>query len=42
MRSDDAFRSLRQQQVERINEHVESTGTDAVFEVVEEVDLRRG
>jgi hypothetical protein len=41
MRSDDALRSLRKQQLERINEHVGSTGTDGVFEVVEVVDFRR-
>ena len=40
LRSDDAFRGAREQQVERINEHVESLGTDAVFEVIEEVDFK--
>jgi heme-degrading monooxygenase HmoA len=39
LRGDESFRSRREAQVERINEHVESVGTDAVFEVVEEVKL---
>jgi heme-degrading monooxygenase HmoA len=41
MRGDEEFRSQRQAQVERINEHVESTGADGVYEVVEEVTLGR-
>jgi hypothetical protein len=36
MRADEKFRSQRERQVERINENVESVGTDGVFEVVEE------
>ena len=35
-RGDEDFRAMRDQQLARINEHVESVGADAIFEVVEE------
>ena len=41
MREDEDFSDARERQVAAINEHVESVGTDAVFEVVEEVEFRR-
>jgi hypothetical protein len=37
MRSDETFRKGREEQLARINEHVESVGADAVYEVLEEV-----
>jgi hypothetical protein len=37
MRADEEFRSVRERQLEEVNKHVESVGTDAVFEVLEEV-----
>lgn len=35
-RADDGLRATREEQLARINEHVDSIGTDSIFEVVEE------
>jgi hypothetical protein len=37
MRSNEEFRKGREEQLARINEHVESVGADAIYEVLEEV-----
>jgi len=37
MRSDENFRRSREERLTRIDEHVESVGADAIYEVLEEV-----
>jgi hypothetical protein len=37
MKNDERFTRMREQQLEAMSEHVESVGTDGIYEVVEEV-----
>ena len=41
MRQSEDAGAARERQLEAVNQHVEEVGTDAVFEVVEEVDFQR-